>query len=297
MRMILAVLGLGTALAPAQFLDPERSEPAGTRYRTFVSRTVGGEVSYLIYLPPGYDADPGGRYPVVYWLHGLGGNQRSGATFVAQLDAALRAGQAPPMIAVLVNGLTDSRYVDSADGRRPVETVIVRDLMPHIDQTYRTLARREGRAIEGFSMGGFGAARLGFGHPDLFGAVSIMAGALLDTDSAATSMHAELFQKNFGGSRAYFHERSPWVLAARNAPAIRGRTRVRIGVGALDNLYERNLTYHEMLERLGVANEFFDVPGVAHNQRLFYEKLGPTAFRFYQQAFGSAIGARGATGP
>ena len=76
-------------------------------------------------------------------------------------------------------------------------------------------------------------------------------------------MHAELFEKNFGGHKAYFHAGSPWLLAPQNAAQIRGRTRVRIGAGALDDLYERNLTYHEML---------------------FYEKLGASAFRFYQQA-------------
>lgn len=281
----MVVAGLLAGMCQAQWVDPDRTEPAGTKYRTFLSREAGGEASYLVYLPPDYETSGGKRYPVVYWLHGLGGNQRSGAEFVSQLDAAIRAGAAPPMIAVLVNGLRDSRYCDSYDGQRPVEKVFVRDLVPHVDKTYRTIARREARAIEGFSMGGFGAARLGFGHPELFGAVSIMAGALLDTDSVAS--RPELFQKNFGGNKTYFHERSPWVVVERNVQAIRARTLVRIGVGGLDALYERNLTYHEMLERLGIANEFFGVPGVAHEQRKFYEKLGATAFRFYQRAFGA----------
>ncbi len=287
MRAIWMVLTV--AVCHAQWVDPDPTGPAGTKYRTFPSETIRGEVSYLVYLPPGYETTGGKRYPAVYWLHGLGGNQRSGAPFVSQLDAAIRAGQAPAMIAVLVNGLTDSRYADSYDGERPVEKVILRELVPHVDKTYRTIARREARAIEGYSMGGFGAARLGFGHPELFGAVSIMAGALLDTESVTS--RAELFAKNFGGSKAYFHERSPWVLVERNAPSIRGRTLVRIGVGDLDALYERNLTYHEMLERLGITNEFFGVAGVAHEQRKFYEKLGAGAFRFYQRAFGGSTPA------
>jgi endo-1,4-beta-xylanase len=277
---------LAVAVSHAQWVDPDRTEPAGTKYRTFPSETLRGEVSYLVYLPPDYETNASKRYPAVYWLHGLGGNQRSGAPFVSGLDAAIRAGQAPAMIAVLVNGLPDSRYVDSHDGQRPVEKIILRELVPHVDKTYRTIARRETRAIEGYSMGGFGAARLGFGHPELFGAVSIMAGALLDTDMVTS--RAELFTKNFGGSKAYFHERSPWVLVERNAPAIKGRTRIRIGVGELDALYERNLTYHEMLQRLGLTNEFFSVAGVAHEQRKFYEKLGTGAFRFYQQTFAAA---------
>ena len=288
MRTTLACLFPVVLLAQqgATWLDPDKTEPAGTEYQTFQSNTIKGEVSYLIYPPPDYQKSPGKRYPVVYWLHGLGGNQRGGAVFVAQLDTAIKAQKAPAMIAVLVNGLRDSRYCDSFDGARPVETVIVKELIPHVDRTYRTIARREGRAIEGYSMGGFGAARLSFKYPELFGAVSIMAGALLDTESVASSMHPELFVKNFDGNKAYFHANSPWVLVHENAGAIRGRTFVRIGVGELDGLYERNQTYHELLSRLKIENEFIPVPGVAHNGRQFYEKIASTAFGFYEKAFG-----------
>ena len=82
----IALLALGLLLAaaasgqaqrkPDLWLDPDKSEPAGTHYRTFKSKLVGGEVSYLVYLPPDYDKDTAKRYPVLYWLHGMGGNQR-----------------------------------------------------------------------------------------------------------------------------------------------------------------------------------------------------------------------------
>lgn len=240
-------------------------------------------MSYLIYLPPDYETAQGKRYPVVYWLHGLGGNQRGGGAFVAHLDAAIKAGNSPSMIAVLVNGLRDSRYYDSYDGKRPVETVLVKDLLPHIDETYRTVGKREFRAIEGYSMGGFGAAHLGFKYPELFGAVSIMAGALLD-DEMATSK-GDLFEKNFGSNKAYFHAGSPWVVVRENVEKIHGRTFVRVGVGDRDNLLERNKNYHELLDGLGVRHEFFTVPEVAHDQSRFYQTLGNKAFEFYQKAF------------
>src|SRR5689334_15620965 len=67
---------------PAAWLDPVKMEPAGTHYQTFSSKLAGGEVSYLVYLPPAYEADSKVRFPVVYWLHGMGGNQRGGAKFV-----------------------------------------------------------------------------------------------------------------------------------------------------------------------------------------------------------------------
>lgn len=272
-----------TASEEAAFLDPNTSEPAGTSYKTFYSKTIKGDASYLIYLPPDYGSSPAKRYPVVYWLHGRGSTQRSGAVFVAQLDAAIKAGKSPSMIAVLVNGLRDSRYYDSFDGKRPVETVFIQDLIPHIDATYRTFSKREYRALEGFSMGGFGSAHFGFKYPDLFGAVSIMSGALLDDEMAASI--PDLYERNFGANRDYFHAGSPWVVVVENAGKIRGKMFVRIGVGDKDSLLDRNTKYHDLLGSLKIPHEFFTVPGVAHDDRKFYETLGSGVFEFYQKAF------------
>ena len=258
------------------FQDPDTRAPSGTQYRTFHSANAAGPASYLLYLPPDYEQSSA-RYPVVYWLHGLNGTQRDGATsFVPHLDAAIRTGISPPMIAVLVNGLGDSRYYDSFDGQRPVESVIVRDLIPHIDSAYRTDARRECRAIEGFSMGGFGAAHLGFKYPDLFGRVSIMAGALLDDESAAGAPDlittTRLFAKCFG-TREYFHAGSPWVVVRDNAARIRNRTRIRMAVGDNDALCPRNRRYHELLSDLNIAHDFTVLPGVGHDAEAVYATL------------------------
>src|SRR5439155_24564374 len=127
------------------------------------------------HLPDDYWTSGCRRYPVIYWLHGRNEDWHDNASVaVPLLEAAVRAGVAPASIVVWPNGLGDSGYIDSYDGKRPVETVIVKDLIPHVDATYRTLAFRAGRSIEGYSMGGSGAARLGFKYPELFGAISIM---------------------------------------------------------------------------------------------------------------------------
>src|SRR6476660_9815239 len=118
------------------WVDPSRDEPAGTHYKTLRSATIGGDVSYLVWLPPDYNTAPGRRYPVIYWLHGGGGNQRSGSFFVDLYAGAVRRLLAPAAIIVLPNGLRESNWVDSKDGKSPVETVIIKDLVPHIDQTY-----------------------------------------------------------------------------------------------------------------------------------------------------------------
>jgi endo-1,4-beta-xylanase len=286
LMLVPATAALGQAQAqaqdrPAQWLDPDRGEPAGTHYRTFSSRLAGSEVSYLVYLPPSYDSQPAQRYAVTYWLHGLGGSQRSGIPFVEQLDAAIRAGKAPAMIVVLVNGMRDSMYCDSKDGLWPVESVIIKELIPHVDRTYRTITRREMRAVEGYSMGGYGAAHLGFKYPDVFGIVGVMAGALIEPRE---SVQPGIFQKMYGGDRDYVKANDPFELVRRNADAIRGRTTVRIAVGDQDRLRVRDQAFHERLEELKIAHEYELVPGVGHSSALFYKTLGAGALAYYQKA-------------
>ena len=269
------------AESPAAWLDPDKTEPAGTHYRTFTSRLAGGEVSYLVYLPPTYESEPMARFPVVYWLHGMNGNQRSGANFVAQLDQAIRAGKSPAFIAVLVNGMKDAFYNDSPDGKCPLESVIVKELVPHVDQAYHTIPRREYRAVEGYSMGGYGAAHLAFKYPERFGIVGVNAAALLTPSN--TSL-AEVFRKTYGANPAYVKANDPFELVRKNVEEIRGRMQIRISVGDQDDLQARDQALHELLGELKIEHEFELVPGVAHNGTMFYSKLGDRAFAYYQRA-------------
>lgn len=284
--LVLACLPFSAAGQPKKtgsWVDADKSEPAGMKYQTFTSNTIKAEVSYLIYLPPGYDKDKERRYPVVYWLHGRGGNQRGCGAVVRKLDTAIRGGKAPSMIIVGVNGLPYSSYVDSADGKTPVQSVIVKDLIPHIDNTYRTIAKREGRAIEGFSMGGAGAPKIGFKHPELFGVVSILAGALHDLESYKSRGTA--FQDIYGGKDEYFQANSPWELVEKNADAIRGKTHIRILVGDKDGLLERNQNFAKLLDKLKIPHQVEVVEGVAHSAGPLYDGLGERAFSFYTKAF------------
>jgi endo-1,4-beta-xylanase len=278
-----ALFALAQAPSPrtANWLDPDKTEPAGTHYRTFTSRLAGGEVSYLVYLPPTYEKEPAARFPSVYWLHGLNGNQRAGAMFVEQLDAAIRAGKAPAMIAILVNGMIDAFYNDSPDGKWPIESVIVKELIPHVDGSYRTVARRESRAVEGYSMGGYGAAHLGFKYPELFGLVGVMAGALIEPRA---EVQPAIFEKMFGRNKASVDANDPFALVRKNADAIRGRTVIRIAVGDQDKLQVQCKAFHDLLTELKIEHEFELVPGVAHAGVVFYKKLGEQAFAWYQKA-------------
>jgi endo-1,4-beta-xylanase len=270
-----------------EWLDPDKSAPAGTHYRTFTSKIVGGEVSYLVYLPPDYDPNSTRRYPVVYWLHGFGGNQRAGAVFVKPLDAAIRTGKAPAMIAVLVNGIAASFYCDSPNGKQPVDSVITKELVPHVDQTYRTLAARETRAVEGFSMGGYGAAHLGFKHPDLFGLVSILSGALTDSVEWGPLKEPQGGRRKMmlSAEKTYFEANDLATVIRKNADAIRGKTKVRMAVGGEDSLLPNNQALHEFLTQLKIDHDFEVVPGAPHNPAVVYRTLGDRVFAWYLQAW------------
>jgi endo-1,4-beta-xylanase len=271
---------------PAGWLLPKGSEPKGTHYATFKSRLVGSEVSYLIYLPPDYETNTSRRYPVVYWLHGYGGNPASGTVLVTPLDAAIRAGKAPAMIVVMVNGQAASFYCDSENGQLPVDSMVTKELIPHVDQTYRTIATRETRAVEGFSMGGYGAAHLGFKHPDLFAMVSIRSGAL--TDSVEWG---ELHEPQGGrrkmmlaAPKAYFEANDLATVIRKNADAIRGKTKVRLSVGSEDSLMPNNQGLHEFLTQLKIEHEYEVVPGLAHDSVKFYKIVGEREFTWYEKA-------------
>ena len=114
--------------------------PAGTVFKTFRSSMLGGqEVSYLFWAPLGYEEDKSTRFPVAYFLHGGGGNYTHiPDAFLPKAAEAIQAGTLPPFIGIVVNGLPSSFYVDSVDGKTPVESILMKELLPHINATYRT---------------------------------------------------------------------------------------------------------------------------------------------------------------
>lgn len=265
-----------------EWIDPDTSEPAGMHYHLFAtpSRGAGTQASCLIYLPPGYDAQPSRRFPVLYWLHGGAGSQREGIWVVNRMDSAMRSGSLPPFIVVLVQGLPDVRYINTKDGTRPVEDVIIRDLLPHIDSTFRTIATRKGRAIEGMSMGGYGTLRLGFKYPELFGAVSALAPSI-----KPMSEEPEVVREPFGNDPVFWEEVGPSNIVKEHASDIRGRTLVRILVGDEDPLLKPVTEYHELLNSLGIQHEFAVAHGAHHRYDEIITKLPADALQFWKRAF------------
>jgi len=260
-------------------------EGPNLHYKTFDSKTAAEKVSYLIYLPPEYETAMYKRYPVVYWLHGIGGSQEGVPAMAQRLTKAITENKTPPMIVVYVNGMIRSGYVDSADGKIPVETVTIKELIPHIDAIYRTIGSRDARMVEGFSMGGGGAAKWGLKYPDLFGSISIIDGAMFAPD--ATGKGTEKLKAIDESDRERLAANDPWKLAEKNVVQLNGRTKIRIVTGTT-GLSGGNKRFHEHLEQLGLANEFTMIPDVPHSPNPFYDALGERNWPFYRQAFEAA---------
>ena len=130
---------------------------------------------YEVYLPPGYHTSES-RYPVVYALHGYTLDCESMTPMGSELSRLIASGEAREMILVFVDGQNsfDGSLYLSSPTIGDYETYVVRELVAHIDASYRTLADRDHRGITGCSMGGEAALRLALKHPEVFSATAPM---------------------------------------------------------------------------------------------------------------------------
>ncbi len=246
-------------------------EAEGVQFRTFNSRTVGEKVSYHVFLPPAYEEQPDRRFPVIYWLHGLGPGI-NGIPFISRFyGEAMAAGEMPPAIIVFANGLPRGMWCDAKDGSTPVESMLIRDLIPHIDRTYRTIATREGRMLEGFSMGGYGAARLGLKYPEMFRGFSMLGAGPLQLDFLEDrpglqplEMRRQLLDDVYGGDMQYFRAQSPWMQAKVSKGKLPKDFKIRMVIGSEDSSRDNNRALSDHLLSLGIKHEYIEVPGVEH---------------------------------
>jgi S-formylglutathione hydrolase FrmB len=130
--------------------------------------------------------------PVVYFLHGYPGNERSmPESGLAAVLEQLFASGVKPFVVVAPNGESGSRpdteWADSVDGKVKLESYIVNHLVPAVEGRHRR--DRAHRAVAGFSMGGFGAMNLGLRHPDLFGQIVSIAGYYHVDDPSGMGQH------------------------------------------------------------------------------------------------------------
>ena len=144
------------------------------------SKYVAGKIGYCAMLPPSYDASPGKRFPVLYFLHGLGGDQSflassGGSSGIEEAWEEKRLGE----FVIITPQAGSSFYINSRDGHVLYEDFFIREFVPHMERHFRLAGNRMGRAIGGVSMGGYGALRFAFKYPQMFVAVIAHMPALL----------------------------------------------------------------------------------------------------------------------
>jgi enterochelin esterase-like enzyme len=237
-------------------------------HHTYHSTAMNCDVGYNIYLPPNYAA-ASERYPVVYWLPGGGWNEQAESPTIAQgllggIDGAIEKGKLPPLIFVIVNGGRYTRYYDSLDGSIMMETTVIKELIPHINATYRTLPTRDGRGVQGGSMGGMGSLKFAFKYPELFGSAVAFCPAMLDAE-ANMERNPTLIPALFKGDKSLFTKDSPAAMLVTNADKIRGKLAIKIVIGSEDGLLKWTEQLHASMVKLKISHELEIVGGVGHD--------------------------------
>jgi S-formylglutathione hydrolase FrmB len=240
------------------------------------SRILKHPIHYCVYLPASYDAGaekhPAQTYPMLYFLHGLGDNERTlfnsgGWTMLDDLRKQHKIGEF--LIVAPEGGQTF--YINSANGAMRYSDFFLQEFIPHIETSYRISKGRGNRAISGISMGGYGALRFAFSRPEMFSAVSAQSAALitespqqLDTASRSGASMGKLLATVFGSpiDAAHWKENSPFVLAARNQTAVR-KLGIYFNCGQDDNYgFEKGAAaLHEQLQKAGIKHGYHLYPG------------------------------------
>jgi S-formylglutathione hydrolase FrmB len=257
--------GSAPRLVPLQFTGPITAQP----------------VLFNVYLPPGYDSGEA-SYPVLYDLHGLTDSRDTNpGPVVRSLEAAMRSGVIGPLIVVFPQSFAEGYYADSRDGARPGETQIMRELIPYIDESLRTLPHRARRGVSGFSMGGFGALALATKYPERF-SVGVGYDSALDTWVTLLGRRAHIAAAVFGNDESYFDQFSPWASAARNAAVLVESSRLRIIPG---NQYrDFNEQFRSHLTSLAIPHEFV-LTDCAHDYNCLIEREGAASWAWIQAEF------------
>ena len=262
------------------------------------SRILKHSIHYCVYLPASYDSGatkhPGQEYPVLYFLHGLGDNEQTlfnsgGWTLLDDLRRQHKMGEF--LIVAPEGGRTF--YINSADGSVRYSDFFLQEFIPMIETKYRISKGRNNRAITGISMGGYGALRFAFAHPEIFSAVSAQSAALitespqeLDTAARSGAPLGRVLAVVFGNpiKAAHWKDNSPFVLAGRNQAGLR-RLAIYFNCGQDDNYgFEKGAAaLHEQLQKEGVKHEYRPYPG-DHSLSYFLAHF-TEVMEFHSQAF------------
>ncbi len=253
--------------------------PHGTVSKVWYdSKTAGFDRRLSVYTPAGYEENTKTKYPVLYVLHGIGGDENAwleqGRT--AQiLDNLIAQGKAVPMIAVFTNGNISQEAApgeNSTGYTRPTmslpqtmegtfETAFP-EIVNYIDTHYRTIAKKQSRAICGLSMGGFHTLYISINYPDMFNYSGMFSAAIGVNDPSISTMY-----QDFDSKLATYFSKKPALLW--------------IGCGNTDFLFKANTDFVAKLKDAGYPYEYYESPGghIWRNWRVYFTEYVPKLFK------------------
>jgi len=266
--------GLDVPEPGVDFYDVKDVPHGEVRVRWYKAQTTGTWRRAYVYTPPGYDDAPETRYPVLYLQHGAGEDERGWtkqgcANFI--LDNLIAEGQAVPMIIVMECGYAIPPSAAEGPGvpgflqqiRESFEALLLEDLIPMIDATYRTIADREHRALAGLSMGGHQAYHIGLSHRETFAWIGIFSAAVFELPDPETA-----FDGAFADPAAFNQQMRLFWMSAGTAE---------------ERVYVPFRNLHKMLKDLGIKHEIYESEGTEHEWQTWRKSLHAFAPRLFRE--------------
>lgn len=255
------------------------------------SKILGRAVPYCVMLPPSYDAQKGQRYPVLYYLHGLGDNEQSlinsgGWSIYEDQLAQKKIGE---FLIVTPAGF-HSFYINSHNAKVKYEDFFLREFMPAMEKKYRIKSGRSSHGIMGVSMGGYGALHYAFKYPQMFVSVSAHMAALQDTlppniDSVPEgALLGTIFGKPI--NTAYYQLNNPLMLARKAPLSSLKSMKIYFDCGDQD-IYRFDIGATELdkiLKARGIPHEFHIYPG-GHDLTYVLQRFA-ASLQWHSRAFG-----------
>ncbi|GAB3921356.1 alpha/beta hydrolase [Larkinella terrae] len=262
---------------------------------TVKSAILKKDKKFALYLPPGYENSQR-SYPVLYLLHGGGDDQTAwlqSGNMQNIVDREIREGRIPPMIVVMPDAEM-TFYLNSAAGKYQFEDFFIKELIPHIEKTYRCRAEKRFRAVAGLSMGGFGSLLYAMHHPDLFGSCAAFS-AGVRTDQQIREMPHQEYLRRYRTAMGelketdnritdFWNQNSILYLIQKMPEAQKKAVRFYLDCGDDDQLlYKGNAEMHTLMRDLNIPHEY-RVRNGGHTWEYWRSGL-PDALQFISQSF------------
>ncbi len=234
----------------------------GTEYETVEIRAAhlgGMTVGFNLILPRDYSTSER-RYPVLYLLHGYTDHYPAWVSYTNVVEYA----RGYQEIIVMPEGDNGFYTNSAADPQLAWEDFLILDLIPYVDHHYRSVASRQGRAIAGLSMGGYGAIKLGLKYPQMFAAAASLSGALAaavrETRPSEDLVFSKLIDGVFGARDNPERARNDPFTLIKNLPP--GEIpQLYLAIGSQDSLLHENRDFVQLLAELKIPYEYREVPG------------------------------------